>query len=54
MEMKKRVPIRRRVLRLVLQTMLIALLAAGITGFLCIHWVRSSSEAALTEQLENP
>lgn len=53
MEMKKRMPIRKRVLRLVLQTVLIVLFAAGITGFLCIHWVRNSSEAALTEQLEN-
>lgn len=53
MEVKKRVPIRRRVLLLVLLTMLIALLATGITGFLCIQWVRISSEAALTEQLES-
>lgn len=52
METKKRVPIHSRVLRLVLQTMLIALLAASITGVLCIFWVRNASESALTEELQ--
>ena len=49
----KRIPIRRRVLMLVLQTMLIALFAASITGILCIRWIKNSSETALTEQLES-
>lgn len=48
----KRVPIRKRVLTIVMQTTLIALLAAFITGMFCIHWIRSSSEAVLAEQYE--
>lgn len=53
MKTKKRVPIRTRVLILVLMTIMIAVLVASITGFLCINWVRESSEAALAEQLES-
>ena len=40
-------------MRIVLVTTLIALLAASITGVLCIDWIRSSSEKALTQQLES-
>ena len=46
-------PIRRRVLTVVLLTTLIGILAASITGFLCINWVKSTSEDALTHQLED-
>lgn len=50
---EKRIPIRQRVMRIVLVTTLITLLAASITGILCINWIKSSSENALTEQLES-
>lgn len=49
----KRVPIRRRVLWLVLQAILAALLAASITGIICIRWIKNASEDALTGQLES-
>lgn len=32
---------------------MLGLLAASITGIICMNWIKSSSEAALTEQLEN-
>ena len=50
---QKRVPIRRRVMSIVLLTTLIALLAASVTGIICIHWIKNSSETALTDQLES-
>lgn len=50
---RKRVPIRRRVMTIVLMTTLVALLAASITGIICIQWIRNSSEAILTEQLKD-
>ena len=40
-------------LYIVLITTLVGLLAASITGIVCINWIRSSSEKALTSQLEN-
>ncbi len=52
-KLEKRVPIRRRVLVIVLQTMLISLLAAIVTGYFCIRWIEKSSEEALSEQIEN-
>lgn len=51
-KLEKRVPIRKRVLTTVLQTMLIAIIAASITGFFCIRWIEKSSEKALGAQLE--
>ncbi len=50
---QKRVPIRTRVLYIVLTTTLISLMAASITGIVCMGWIRSSTENALTEQLES-
>ncbi|MCR5088657.1 MAG: diguanylate cyclase [Oscillospiraceae bacterium] len=50
---EKRIPIRRRVMFIVLLTTLAAILAASLTGIICIRWVRDSSEAALTRQLEH-
>ena len=50
---QKRIPIRTRILFIVLTTTLISLLAASITGILCMSWIRSSSEEALTEQMED-
>ena len=50
---EKRVPIRKRVLLLVLQTILLAVLATSITGILYMRWMKHSSEAALTRQLES-
>ncbi len=49
----KRVPIRRRVLVIVLQTMIISLLAASITGYFCLRWIEKTSEEALTKQIES-
>lgn len=49
---QKRVPIRTRVMYIVLTTTLISLMAASITGIVCMGWIRNSSEAALKEQLE--
>ena len=49
---RRRVPIRRRVLFIVLTTTLISLMAASITGIVCMGWIRSSTEKALTDQLE--
>lgn len=51
--LQQRVPIRTRVLHIVLLTTLVGLLAASITGIVCMNWIRSSSEKALTSQLEN-
>lgn len=50
---EKRIPIRKKVLILVMQTMLIALFLGCATGVVCIYWIRSSSQAALTEQYES-
>ena len=50
---EKRIPIRRRVLMIVLLTTITVLLAASITGIFCIRWIKNSSEAALMEQLES-
>ena len=49
---RKRIPIRRRFLTTVLLTTIISILAASVTGFLCIRWIRDSSKETLTEQLE--
>lgn len=50
---RRRVPIRRRVLAIVLLTTLAGLVAAGIAAFISIGWIQSSEEAALTTQLED-
>ncbi|MCR5293683.1 MAG: diguanylate cyclase [Lachnospiraceae bacterium] len=50
---ENRLPIRRRVIMIVMQTILIALLAACITGIFCIRWIRKSSESVLKEQFES-
>ena len=49
---RKRIPIRRRFLTTVLLTTILSILAVSITGFFCIRWIRSATEATLTEQLE--
>lgn len=49
---RKRVPLRRRFLRTVLFTTIISILAASVTGLLCIRWIRGASEKALTKELE--
>lgn len=49
---QKRIPIRTRVMRIVLLTTLVSLLAASITGVFCIRWIRKSTEKAMTEQFE--
>ena len=49
---QKRVPIQRRVMRIVLITTLAALLVTGVTGMFCIAWVRDVTENVLTAQLE--
>lgn len=49
---QKRVPIRRRVMTIVMMTTLITFLAASVTGLICIHWIKNASEDALTQQLE--
>lgn len=48
---QKRVPIQRRVMRIVLITTLAALLVTGVTGMFCIAWVRDVTENVLTAQL---
>lgn len=50
---EKRMPIRRRVLMLVFLILIITLLAASVTGIICIRWIKNSSESALTRQLES-
>ncbi len=52
-KLEKRVPIRKRVLWIVLQTMLVSILAASMTAIICIRWIRTSSENALTDQFES-
>ena len=51
-EIRKRTPLRRRFLTTVLLTTVISILAASITGYFCIRWIRSATEETLTEQLE--
>lgn len=51
-KLEKRVPIRTRVLVLFLGTILVGLLAASITGVVCISWIKQSTEDILTSQLE--
>ncbi|MBQ9359906.1 MAG: GGDEF domain-containing protein [Lachnospiraceae bacterium] len=51
-ENQKRVPIRRRVLKTVLLTTLVAMLAASLTSLICMIGIKNKSEHALTEQLE--
>ena len=51
-KLEKRVPIRTRVLVLFLGTILVGLLAASITGVVCISWIKQSTEKILTSQLE--
>ena len=51
-KLEKRVPIRKRVLLLFLATMLIGLIAASVTGMICISWIKNSTEEVLTDQLE--
>ena len=51
-KIKKRIPIRRRFLTTVLLTTTLAVLAASVTGYTCIRWIRSATEQTLTEQLE--
>ncbi len=48
-----RIPIRRRVLIIVLLITLASLIAASVAGIICINVIRASSEAALTEQLQS-
>ena len=36
----------------VLLTTIISILAASVTGYICIRWIRSSAEQTLTQQLE--
>ena len=50
--LQKRLPIRRRVLAIVLLTTLLGILAATAVGIVCINWIRNSSETALIGQLE--
>ncbi len=50
---EKRLPIRRRVMMIVMLTLLVALLAASITGIVCIRWIRRSSNTVLTGQFEH-
>ncbi len=52
-KLEKRAPIRKRLLTIVLQTIIVTLLAASITGFFCVRWIEESSEHALTEQIES-
>ena len=49
---RRRVPIRRRVLRIVLLTTLVGIVAAGIFGMACIRWIERFSEATFMKQLE--
>ena len=49
---RKRVPIRRRFLIIVLSITIISILAVSVTGFFCIRWIRGSTEQTLMEQLE--
>ncbi len=52
-KLERRVPIRKRVLRIVLQTLLVSILAASTTAIFCIRWIRNSSENALKDQFES-
>ena len=45
-------PIRRRVLKIVLLTTLVGIVAAGIFGMACIRWIERFSEATFMRQLE--
>lgn len=45
-------PIRRRVLKIVLLTTLVGIVAAGIFGMACIRWIERFSEATFMKQLE--
>ena len=49
---RKRIPIRRRLLSAVLLTTTICILAASITGFFCIRWIRNATEEIITKELE--
>ena len=49
---RRRVPIRRRVLKIVLLTTLVGIVAAGIFGMACIRWIERFSEATFMKQLE--
>ena len=49
---RRRVPIRRRVLKIVLLTTLVGIVAAGIFGMACIRWIERFSEATFMRQLE--
>ena len=49
---RRRVPIRRFFLTTVLLTTIISILAASVSGFFCIRWIRRATEETLTEQLE--
>ena len=51
-EIRKRIPIRKRLMATVLLTAILSIMAVSITGLLCIRWIRSSTEVTLTEQLE--
>lgn len=51
-KVRKRIPIRRRLLRAVLLTAVFSILAVSLTGYLCIRWIRSATEETLSEQLE--
>ncbi|MBR2546746.1 MAG: diguanylate cyclase [Eubacterium sp.] len=50
---QKRIPIRTRILSIVLAATMISLVSASVIGIICMSWIRGSSEKALTEQLEN-
>ena len=49
---RKRVSIRRRFLITVLLTTIISIVSVSLTGYLCIRWIRRSTEQTLKEQLE--
>lgn len=49
---RRRIPIRRRVLKIVLLTTLAGIISACVFGIVCIRWIEHFSEAIFTRQLE--
>ncbi len=45
---QKRIPIRTRILSIVLAATMISLMSASVIGIICMSWIRGSSEKALT------
>jgi len=50
---RRRVPIRRRVMKIVLLTTLAGIVAAFFLGIICIRWIEHFSEETFTRQLES-